>query len=111
MPKKVRTESKSNKLENPTKLDWKKKRRQEHLEKKRYRYYIFCEGEQTEPQYFTGFKRMIEDNPIYRDMVLIEIEPCRKKVRTRYLVSVIPPLDISYNSKKYPTRYSFEGLY
>ena len=40
MPKKVRTESKSNKLENPTKLanptklDWKKKRRQEHLEKK-----------------------------------------------------------------------------
>ena len=34
MPKKVGTESKSNKLENPTKLDWKKKRRQEHLEKK-----------------------------------------------------------------------------
>ena len=33
MPKKVRTESKSNKLENPNKLDWKKKRRQEHLEK------------------------------------------------------------------------------
>ncbi len=26
MPKKVRTESKSNKLENPNKLDWKKKR-------------------------------------------------------------------------------------
>jgi len=55
---------------------WKKKRRQEHLEMKKYRYYIFCEGEQTEPQYFAGFKRLIEDNPIYRDMVLIEIEPC-----------------------------------
>ena len=55
---------------------WKKKRRQEHLEKKKYRYYIFCEGEQTEPQYFVGFKRLIEENPIYKDMVLIEIEPC-----------------------------------
>lgn len=43
---------------------------------KQYRYYIFCEGEQTEPQYFAGFKWLIEDNPIYRDMVLIEIEPC-----------------------------------
>lgn len=60
-----------------SKSDWKKKRRQEYLEIKQYRYYIFCEGEQTEPQYFTGFKRLIEDNPIYKDMVLIKIEPCR----------------------------------
>lgn len=59
-----------------SKLDWKKKRRQQYLELKEYRYYIFCEGEQTEPQYFAGFKRLIEDNPIYKDMVLIEIEPC-----------------------------------
>ena len=56
---------------------WKKKRRQEYLELKQYRYYIFCEGQQTEPQYFDGFKKLIEDNPIYRDMVLIEIEPCQ----------------------------------
>ena len=56
---------------------WKKKRQQEHLEKREYRYYIFCEGQQTEPLYFEGFKRLIEDNPIYRDMVLIEIEPCQ----------------------------------
>ena len=42
---------------------WKKKRLQEHLELKKYRYYIFCEGEQTEPQYFTGFKKLIEENP------------------------------------------------
>lgn len=55
---------------------WKKKRRQQYLELKEFRYYIFCEGEQTEPQYFAGFKRLIEDNPIYKDMVLIEIEPC-----------------------------------
>ena len=58
------------------KNNWKKKRLQAHLEMKKYRYYIFCEGEQTEPQYFVGFKRLIEDNPIYKDMVLIEIEPC-----------------------------------
>lgn len=56
---------------------WKKKRRQEYLEKREFRYYIFCEGQQTEPAYFEGFKRYIEENPIYRDMVLIEIEPCQ----------------------------------
>ena len=46
------------------------------MEKKEYRYYIFCEGEQTEPLYFEGFKQLIENNPIYKDMVLIEIELC-----------------------------------
>ncbi len=56
---------------------WKKKRRQEYLEMKQYRYYIFCEGQQTEPLYFEGFKKLIEDNPIYKGMVLIEIEPCQ----------------------------------
>lgn len=55
---------------------WKEKRRQDHLKKREFRYYIFCEGEQTEPNYFRGFKELIEDEPIYRDMVLIEIEPC-----------------------------------
>ena len=59
------------------KENWKKKRRQEYLEKKEFRYYIFCEGQATEPKYFQGFKRYIEDNPIYRDMVLIEIEGCQ----------------------------------
>lgn len=60
-----------------SKIAWKKKRRQEYLEMKQYRYYIFCEGQQTEPQYFAGFKKLIEENPIYKDMVLIEIEPCQ----------------------------------
>lgn len=64
MPKKVGTEN------------WRKKRRQEYLEMKEFRYYIFCEGEQTEPLYFNGFKKLIEENPIYKDMVLIQIEPC-----------------------------------
>lgn len=65
MPKKAGTEK------------WKKKRRQEYLEMKQYRYYIFCEGQQTEPNYFLGLKKLIEENPIYKDMVLIEIEPCQ----------------------------------
>ncbi|RZS94079.1 RloB family protein [Cuneatibacter caecimuris] len=65
MPKKAGTE------------EWRKKRRQEYLEMKMYRYYIFCEGQETEPKYFRGFKKLIEKNPIYRDMVLIEIEPCQ----------------------------------
>lgn len=55
---------------------WKKKRREAYLEQKEFQYYIFCEGEQTEPLYFNGFKKMIEENPIYKDMVLIKIEPC-----------------------------------
>ena len=56
---------------------WKKKRRQEYLEMKQYRYYIFCEGQQTEPLYFAAFKKLIEENAVYKDMVLIEIEPCQ----------------------------------
>lgn len=42
---------------------WKKKRRKEYLELKQYRYYIFCEGQQTEPLYFAAFKKRIEENP------------------------------------------------
>ncbi|MBR6003527.1 MAG: RloB domain-containing protein [Lachnospiraceae bacterium] len=57
--------------------EWKKKRRQEFLEMRRFKYYIFCEGQQTEPLYFEGFKKLIEKNAIYKNMVLIEIEPCQ----------------------------------
>ena len=49
---------------------WRKQRRKEYLEKKEYRYYIFCEGEQTEPLYFEGFKQLIEDNPIFTNILL-----------------------------------------
>ena len=59
---------------------WKKKRQQEYLETKEYQYYIFCEEEQTEPNYFLGFKKLIEYNPIYKDLVLIEIEPCAAEI-------------------------------
>lgn len=56
---------------------WKKKRVQDRLELRKYKYYIFCEGQRTEPNYFLGFKKQIEHNPIYKNMVLIEIEPCQ----------------------------------
>ena len=56
--------------------DWRKKRRQEYLETREYRYYIFTEGVQTEPLYFQRFKDLIEENPIYKDMVLVKLEPC-----------------------------------
>lgn len=55
--------------------DWRKRRQQEHLPKRNC-YYIFCEGEKTEPQYFSGFKQLIEENPAYKNMVQVEIEPC-----------------------------------
>ena len=58
------------------KTDWMKKRRQNYLEQRQYRYYLFCEGEKTESNYFWGFQKRIEENPVYRDMVLIEIRPC-----------------------------------
>lgn len=64
MPKKIGTEN------------WRKKREQDNLEAKESCYYIFCEGKQTEPNYFDGFKRIIEQDPIYKNTVLIEIEPC-----------------------------------
>lgn len=57
--------------------NWRKKRLQEHMEEILYRHYIFCEGQQTEPLYFMGFKKLIEENSAYKGMVLIEIEPCQ----------------------------------
>jgi len=38
------------------------------------RYFIFCEGEKTEPQYFEGLKKAIEKNPLYRGKIFIDIE-------------------------------------
>ena len=71
MPKKAGIGKKS------SKLYWKKERRKEHMEQRRYRYYIFCEGQQTEPLYFAGFEKLIEENSAYKDLVLIEIESCQ----------------------------------
>ena len=38
------------------------------------KYYIFCEGEKTEPNYFEGFKNAIETNSIYENRVIIYID-------------------------------------
>lgn len=54
--------------------DWKRKREIERLEQIENKYYIFCEGERTEPNYFGGFKKHIELNSIYRNLVLIQVE-------------------------------------
>lgn len=57
---------------------------QDYLEPKLHNFYIFCEGERTEPNYFEGFKQGIESNPIYREMVRIQIEPCQAETFTCY---------------------------
>ena len=54
--------------------DWKKQRKVGHLSQIKNKFYIFCEGIQTEPNYFIGFKRYIEQNSIYKNLVLLEVE-------------------------------------
>ncbi|MEG0452997.1 MAG: RloB family protein [Coprobacillus sp.] len=56
--------------------NWKNARKQGCLELKKDKFYIFCEGEKTEPLYFEGFKNVIENNPVYKNTILLEIEPC-----------------------------------
>ena len=58
---------------------WKIKRKQAVLEMKEYNYFIFCEGEQTEPNYYKGFESNIENNPIYKDMVTVKVQGCGKE--------------------------------
>ncbi len=55
-------------------IDWKKQRQIERLEQIENKYYIFCEGEKTEPNYFDGFKRCIERNSLYKNLVLVKIK-------------------------------------
>lgn len=56
------------------KNEWKRKRKVGVLEPGFNPIYIFCEGEKTEPNYFRGFKAIIEENPVYRNR--IHIIPC-----------------------------------
>ncbi len=37
------------------------------------KYYIFCEGTKTEPNYFYKFQKHIASNPIYKNAIYIEI--------------------------------------
>ena len=52
----------------------KKKRQVEHLEIAGQRFYIFCEGKQTEPEYFRGFEEAIKNNPVYKNLVHVYVE-------------------------------------
>jgi len=56
------------------KQNHKKPRKTEFMEPILYKYYIFCEGECTEPLYFTGFQEAIMTDPIYKNMVQIKVE-------------------------------------
>lgn len=38
------------------------------------RFFIFCEGEQTEPKYFNGFENAIKSNAIYKNLVHVHVE-------------------------------------
>lgn len=38
------------------------------------RFYIFCEGAETEPDYFQGFRKAIASNPLYSRVVTVKVE-------------------------------------
>lgn len=51
----------------------KKARNVNHLETIENSFHIFCEGVKTEPLYFEGFKKAIDENPIYKKLVNVEV--------------------------------------
>lgn len=61
-----------------SKTEWRKRRKEEFRDLRDAQFYIFCEGVKTEPNYFLSFKKSIEQNAIYKDMVHIEVEGCGK---------------------------------
>ena len=56
------------------KQNWKKQRKIERIAQIEHKYFIFCEGKETEPNYFEGFERHIGLNAKYKNMVYIRIE-------------------------------------
>ena len=54
--------------------NWKKQRKSAIYNEIDYRCFIFCEGEKTEPHYFSSFKKLIEKNAIYKNTVQIEVK-------------------------------------
>lgn len=52
----------------------KKARKVEHIEPASEKFYIFCEGAQTEPLYFRGFENAIKSNAIYKNLVHVHVE-------------------------------------
>ena len=56
------------------KAKWKNNRKTNHLLPINTKYYLFSEGIKTEPNYFGQFKKYIESNPVYKNLVYIH--PC-----------------------------------
>lgn len=52
----------------------KKPRKVEYLETAGEKFYIFCEGVQTEPLYFLGFEKAIKSNAVYKNLVHVHVE-------------------------------------
>jgi len=58
----------------PTKHQNRKRQRKiDYLSTIDKKYYIFCEGERTEPLYFRGFEKAIKANPMYKNAVHVEV--------------------------------------
>ena len=57
---------------------WKKSRKVGTRELPGDYIYIFTEGEQTEPNYFKSFKKIIEHDGAYRNKINIKLLPCHK---------------------------------
>ncbi len=53
--------------------NWKKTRSIGNIPIFDKKYYIFCEGTKTEPNYFKGIKRQIEKKGIYKNSVFIDV--------------------------------------
>ena len=58
----------------PSPQNKKRSRKIEHLEPAGERFYVFCEGIQTEPLYFQGFEKAIKSNAIYKNLVHVHVE-------------------------------------
>lgn len=54
--------------------NWKKTRIIDSIPIFDKKYYIFCEGTKTEPNYFAGIKKKIEAKGIYRNSIFIDVQ-------------------------------------
>lgn len=61
--------------------NWRSSRKSRHLPASEF-YYIFCEGEKTEFNYFMRFKELINENPIYKNRVTVKPEGTGRNTRS-----------------------------
>lgn len=54
--------------------NWRRSRDVEEKEVMDKKYYIFCEGEKTEPKYFESIKELITSHPMYKNKIHIKVE-------------------------------------